>query len=172
MRRILARHFFNRSVLEVAPDLLGKFLVRKYRGQEYVSMIVETEAYGAAHDLASHARSGKTPRNTPMFDGPGTIYVYFTYGMHWLLNLVVDAKDYPSAVLIRGLEDVTGPARLTKKLRIDRRLNRRALGKVTKLWVEDRGVVIKKGDIKKTPRIGVDYAGVWSKKPYRFVLKK
>jgi DNA-3-methyladenine glycosylase len=135
-------------------------------------MIVETEAYGAAHDKASHARSGKTARNAPMFDGPGTIYVYLTYGMHWLLNLVVDKKEYPSAVLIRGLEGVTGPARLTKKLQIGKGLNRKTLGKASGLWVEDRGVVIEKSDIKKTPRVGVDYAGVWAKKPYRFVLKK
>jgi len=170
MRCVLTKKFFNRPVLEVAPDLIGKFLVRRYRGKEIASMIMETEAYDGVHDLACHARNGKTKRNTPMFDEAGTIYVYFTYGMHWMLNLVTGEKEYPAAVLIRGLEDVSGPARLTKKFHIDRKLNHKPLGKPSGLWVEDRGVVITRREIKRTPRIGVSSAGEWAKKPYRFVL--
>ena len=171
MRRVLTRKFFNRSVLEVAPDLIGKFLVRRYRGREIASVIIETEAYDGANDLACHARNGKTKRNEPMFDEAATIYVYFTYGVHWMLNLVTGEREYPAAVLIRALEDVSGPARLTKRLHVDEKLNHKPLGKSSGLWVEDRGVAIAPKEIKRTPRIGVSYAGKWAKKPYRFVLK-
>ena len=171
-RKILTRAFFNRPTLKVAEELIGKFLVRKIGRKEVASMIVETEAYDGPLDLACQARSGKTKRNFPMFEEAGTIYVYFTYGMHWMLNLVTGEKEYPAAVLIRGLADVSGPGRLTKKLKIDKRLNNKKLGKKSGLWVEDRGVKIKKFDIQKTPRIGVSYAGEWVKKPYRFILVK
>ena len=171
-RKILTRAFFNRPTLKVAEELIGKFLVRKIGRKEVASMIVETEAYDGPLDLACQARSGKTKRNFPMFEEAGTIYVYFTYGMHWMLNLVTGEKEYPAAVLIRGLADVSGPGRLTKKLKIDKRLNTKKLGKKSGLWVEDRGVKIKKFDIQKTPRIGVSYAGEWVKKPYRFILVK
>ena len=139
-------------------------------------MITETEAYDGPNDLACHARSGKTKRNWPMFEDAGTIYVYFTYGMHWMLNLVTGAKEYPAAVLIRGLRvaDVRldGPAKLTKYLKIDKKLNSLTLGKKTSLWVEDRGVKINPRHIKRTPRIGVAYAGSYATKPWRFVLAR
>jgi len=198
-KRVLTKTFFNRPVSLVAEELIGKFLVRrlprqsatnlrKFARHEVAMMIVETEAYGGSRDLASHARSGKTKRNFPMFEEAGTIYVYFTYGMHWMLNIVTGKKEEPAAVLIRGVlltninlstsdvdrvdRLVSGPGRLTKALRIDKKLNTKKLGKKSGLWVEDRGVKIKKSDIQKTPRIGVSYAGEWAKKPYRFVLIK
>lgn len=133
-------------------------------------MILETEAYDGPKDKACHARSGRTGRNFPMFERASTIYVYFTYGMHWMLNLVTGVKEYPAAVLIRGVESVNGPGRLTKYFSIDKELNAQKLGKRSGLWVEDRGVVISKKDIKRTGRIGVAYAGIWAKKPYRFVV--
>ena len=86
-------------------------------------MIIETEAYGGWSDLASHSRHGKTVRNAPMFAEAGTVYVYFTYGMHWMLNLVCSKKEYPAAVLIRGVETISGPARVTKAFGIDKKLN-------------------------------------------------
>ncbi|HEY4502635.1 MAG TPA: DNA-3-methyladenine glycosylase [Candidatus Paceibacterota bacterium] len=172
MKKVLGIPFFSRPVLQVAPDLLGKFLVRRSGRHEVFSMITETEAYDGERDLACHARNGKTLRNEPLYERAGTIYVYFTYGMHWMLNVVTGEKGYPAAVLIRGLEDVTGPARLTKKFDIDKRLNKKKLGKISGLWIEDRGVVVKKCDIKKTPRIGVHYAGIWAQKSYRFVLSR
>src|SRR3990167_9807467 len=139
MARMLGPAFFDRPTLTVAKDLLGKFLVRRVRGKTVALMIVETEAYDGFKDLASHAHRGQTPRNTPMFGKPGTIYVYFTYGMHWMLNLVCGKKEYPAAVLIRGVEGVSGPALLTRFLKIDKSLNHKPLGKKTGLWVEDRG---------------------------------
>lgn len=133
-------------------------------------MIVETEAYHGLHDKASHAHRGQTARNTPMFGEAGTIYVYFTYGIHWMLNLVTGKEKYPAAVLIRGVEGISGPARLTKALKIDKRLNAKPLSKKSGLWIEDRGIVVRSRDIKKTPRIGIRYAEEYVHKPWRFVL--
>lgn len=175
MKKIVRAAFFDRPPQEVARDLLGKYLVRRMDGKTIAAMIVETEAYDGENDLACHARAGKTARNAPMFGHPGTIYVYFTYGMHWMLNLVCGKREYPAAVLIRGLETsagwrIDGPARLTKSLAIDKQLNNKKLGKPSGLWIEDYGVRIPSRKIHRTPRIGVAYAGAWAKKPWRFVL--
>ena len=171
-RRVLGPEFFDRPALAVARGLIGKFLVRRRDGAEAALMLTETEAYDGPNDKASHAWRGRTARNTPMFGPPGTIYVYFTYGMHWMLNLVCRQADYPAAVLIRGAGAVVGPARLTKALGIDRGLNDRRLGVETGLWVEDRGVAVRPRDIERTPRIGIDYAGDYVDKPWRFVVRK
>jgi DNA-3-methyladenine glycosylase len=167
---ILGPDFFARRTLTVARDLLGKHLVRRIDGEDIAVTINETEAYDGFRDKGSHAHRGRTPRNTPMFGAPGTIYVYFTYGMHFMLNLVTREAGYPSAVLIRAAGDVVGPARLTKALRIDRSLNNRPLGIDTGLWVEDRGVVVRPRDIERTPRIGIPYAADYIEKPWRFVM--
>ena len=175
MATILQQEFFDRPTRAVARELLGKYLVRTVRGKMYASMITETEAYDGFKDLASHARAGKTKRNAPMFDQAGTIYVYCTYGMHWMLNIVCGERDYPAAVLIRGLWRkngalLNGPAKLTKALAIDKRLNGKKLGQNVGLWIEDRGVTIPSQLVRKTPRIGVSYAGVYTIKPWRFVF--
>ncbi len=156
----------------MAKDLLGKYLVRKINGKEVVLMINETEAYDGFLDKASHASRGQTPRNTPMFGRPAHIYVYFTYGIHWMLNIVCGKELYPSAVLIRGAGEVVGPARLTKALSIDKTLNTLPLTKKNGLWIEDRGVVVSRKDIEAGPRIGIGYAGEWAQKPWRFFIKK
>ena len=167
--RILDGAFFDRSPEIVARELLGKYLVRR-NGQKIVAMpITETEAYGGEDDRASHARHGKTARNAPMFAAPGTLYVYFTYGMHWMANIVCGKEGIPSAVLIRGAGDVSGPARLTKFFAVGKALNGKPLGVETGLWVEDRGDAPE--NIRRTPRVGVDYAGAWAKKPWRFVCE-
>lgn len=171
MRKVLTQQFFNRPTLSVAEELLGKYLVRKEKGKETAYKVIEVEAYDGFLDKASHAHRGKTGRNEVMFGKAGTIYIYLTYGMHYMLNIVTGKKEYPAAVLLRGLESISGPGRLTKKLHIDKRMNKKPANKETGLWFEDRGEKINRKDIKKTPRIGVHYAGVWSKKPYRFVLK-
>ena len=135
-------------------------------------MITETEAYHGFNDLGSHARRGKTARNAPMFMGAGTLYVYFTYGMHWMLNIVTEKEEYPAAVLIRAAGDIVGPARLTKALHIDKTFTGKPLGKKTGLWIEDKGMRVRPKDSIKTPRIGIPYAGIYKDKPWRFVLKK
>ena len=169
MRRVLKPSFFNRPVLAAAKSLPGKFLVRKYGGQEISLMITEVEAYDGPDDKASHASRGRTERNKIMFGPAGYLDVYFTYGMHWMLNIVTGANDYPAAILLRGAGDVKGPGRLTKFLHIDRALNGKKANRGSGLWFEDRGVIIKNKDIIRTPRIGVAYAGpIWARKKYRF----
>lgn len=168
---ILQDDFFNRDALIVAKELLGKYLVRKADGKETALMITEVEAYDGFEDKASHAHRGKTKRNEVMFGPPGYFYVYLVYGMHWMLNVTTGKKDYPAAVLIRGVEGFDGPAKLTKFLKIDKKLNDKKADLKAGLWFEDKGVKIKEKDIKKTSRIGVSYAGpIWSKKHYRFLL--
>jgi DNA-3-methyladenine glycosylase len=167
---VLGPDFFDRRSRAVARDLIGKFLVRQRDDGEQALMITETEAYDGFRDKASHAYRGQTPRNTPMFDGPGTIYVYFTYGMHFMVNLVCGPVGRPAAVLIRGAGDIVGPARLTKAMGIDKSINHRPLGRETGLWVEDRGVRIPPRAIIRTPRIGIDHAEEFVDKPWRFLL--
>lgn len=172
-RKILNNNFFSASAIEVAQNLLGKYIVRKYRGTEIALQIFEVEAYDGFEDRASHASRGKTSRNSVMFGEAGFWYIYFTYGMHWMMNIVTGVKDYPSAVLIRGAGDICGPARLTKFLHISGAQNKKFACKKSGLWIEDRGVIVSKSRIQRLPRVGVDYAGlVWSKKPYRFLYSE
>lgn len=142
-------------------------------------MITEVEAYTGPEDLASHAARGrKTARTAVMFGHAGRWYVYFTYGMHWLVNIVTGKEGHPAAVLIRavrlrspqGVLGVSGPARVAKTFRVDGSFTGIPAQKRYGLWVEDRGVRV--SQIVRTPRVGVNYAGpIWAKKPYRFVLK-
>ncbi len=172
MRKVLSKKFFERSAPIVAQDLIGKYLVRKERGKESAFIITEVEAYEGHEDKASHASKGRTKRTEIMFGSAGVFYVYLVYGMYEMLNIVTSAKDYPAAVLIRGVEDINGPGRLTKSLKIKRVLNGKKVARKSGLWIDDRGEKVPKNRIKKTPRIGVDYAGaVWSQKHYRFMLK-
>ncbi|PIY95650.1 3-methyladenine DNA glycosylase, partial [Candidatus Jorgensenbacteria bacterium CG_4_10_14_0_8_um_filter_39_13] len=92
MRKILSQSFFNRPALTVAKELMGKYLVRRYRGKLVSAMITEVEAYDGFKDKASHAFRGMTDRNKIMFGPAGFWYVYFTYGMHWMLNIVTGKK--------------------------------------------------------------------------------
>ncbi len=168
----LTEKFFNRPTLVVARELLGKYLVRR-RGKKLERfMITEVEAYDGFKDKASHASRGLTKRNAPMFGKAGVWYVYFTYGMHWMLNIVTGPEDYPAAVLIRGTEGISGPARITKYLKIDKKFNNKSATPKTGLWVESNPRFRNlKLEIKNSPRIGVSYAGsVWSKKPWRFFI--
>ncbi|MCI0620025.1 DNA-3-methyladenine glycosylase [Candidatus Wolfebacteria bacterium] len=98
----MGQEFFARDARTVARELLGKYLVRRYQGREAAYMITEVEAYVGPHDKASHAHRGRTKRTEVMFGKAGRFYVYLVYGMYWMLNIVTDADDYPSAVLIRG----------------------------------------------------------------------
>lgn len=183
--KVLSPRFFNQPTLKVAENMLGKFLVKRYRGKKIALMITEVEAYDGFDDKASHASRGKTERNKIMFESAGRWYIYFTYGMHWMLNVVCGPKNYPAAILIRGGISVAksrrknilplffdGPAKITKFLKINKKLNEKPASKKTGLWIEDRGIKIKKSRIAKIKRIGVNYAGKeWADKPYRFVIK-
>jgi DNA-3-methyladenine glycosylase len=182
----LPRSFYEQPTIDVAKQLLGKYLVRKHPMGNTVGRIVETEAYVGPQDLACHASKGRTARTEVMFGQAGHAYVYFIYGFYNMLNLVTEAKDYPAAVLIRAAEPVegidlmerrrrdgamrhlaNGPGKLCQAFGIDRSLNGADLcGSV--LFVEDRGEPPPKFQAK--PRIGVDYAGKWKDKPFRFLV--
>ncbi len=163
--------FFNRSALIVAKELIGSYLVTRTPEGIKRYMINETEAYVGPHDLASHSSKGRTKRTEAMFQEAGTIYVYLIYGMHNMLNIVTGEKEYPAAVLIRGVEGISGPGNVAKHLNISKLLNGKMLGTASNLWIEQDSVPVKR-KVVRTPRIGIAYAGpVWAKKLYRFVLK-
>jgi DNA-3-methyladenine glycosylase len=156
----------------VARDLLGKRLVRRMGDRIVGASVVEAEAYVGSHDLACHAARGRTRRTEVMFGPPGTLYIYFIYGMHWMLNVVTGEEGYAAAVLIRGVEGASGPGRLTSALKITGELNGLPAAPPHGLWFEDAGVRVAPSRVMRTPRIGIDYAGpVWSAKKLRFVLK-
>ena len=162
--------FFNRPAEKVANDLIGCALNWKNGDQSEARIITETECCTGPDDLASHAARGRTKRNEAMFGPPGIFYVYFVYGMHWMLNVVTDPVGYPAAVLIRGVEGIVGPGRLTKALRINGNLNGKAASKDTGVWFSERSGPMR-NTVNRSARIGVSYAGpIWSVKPYRFIL--
>ena len=132
----LPRRFFARSTVDVAHELLGQRLVRLADGQRLAGLITETEAYVGPTDLACHARAGRTPRTAVMYGPPGVAYVYFNYGLHWMLNVITEPEDMPAAVLIRGLVVTEGEA-LARSRRgratLEGRRNKAGLGPLEKL---------------------------------------
>jgi DNA-3-methyladenine glycosylase len=183
----LPRFFYEQKTVDVAKQLLGKYLVRKHPEGDTVGRIVETEAYVGPQDLACHASKGRTARTEVMFGQAGHAYVYFIYGFYNMLNLVTEQKDHPAAVLIRAVEPVSGidlmrqrremdklrdlsngPGKLCLAFAIDRSLNGADMCNGV-LYVEDRGDPAPKFNA--TPRIGVDYAGKWKDKRYRFLIR-
>ncbi len=167
---ILDAAFFQRDVLEVAPALLGKKLVRILADGRRLSLaITEVEAYRGEDDLACHARKGRTPRTEVMYWEGGYIYVYLIYGMYDMLNFVCAYRDEPQAVLIRGVEGISGPGRLTKALAIDKQFHEKRVDQLPDLWLEDAEPV---RSWKTDERVGIDYAGdFWKSKPWRFSIK-
>jgi len=185
--RLLTRDFFNRPTQIVARDLLGKCLVRLWNGQRLAGIITETEAYIGETDLGCHASAGRTRRNAVMFGPPGHAYVYFTYGMHWMLNTVTEALDFPAAVLLRaiqpieGLEviqahrqgrDTRGPAKLTQALVIDRQLNGCDLcSRIGGLWIET-GENVPDSTVTIGARVGLNNVPEpWKSMPWRYLVK-
>jgi len=153
----------------MARALLGKVLVRTTALGREERVIVETEAYVGARDLACHASKGCTPRTQVMFGPGGVWYVYLCYGIHEMLNLVTGPAAYPAAILIRGVEGALGPGRVTKQLAIDRALNAKAAAPESGLHLEDHGIVAPPRHVIAGPRVGVAYAGpIWAAKPWRF----
>lgn len=163
----LERDFYTGDVLEVAPGLLGKVMAVKPEGGIVKRFtITETEAYRGTGDRACHASRGRTPRTDVMFGGGGRLYVYFVYGMYWMLNVVTGEENDPQAVLIRGLDGCNGPGRVARLLGIDRSFYGEDLVISERIWIEDQGL---KPGFGTGPRIGIDYAGeYWKNVPWRF----
>lgn len=182
------RSFFAQNTLTVARDLLGARLVRFSAGQRIAGIITETEAYRGEKDLACHARAGNTPRTKVMYGPPGYTYIYFTYGMHWLLNFVTEEEGFPAAVLIRGMhptegldiiaerragrpptEWTNGPAKLCQALGLDRRLNAQDICiPGSPIWVEP-GESIQTPSVTVGPRVGLNSVPEpWKSIPWRF----
>ncbi|MBU2610490.1 MAG: DNA-3-methyladenine glycosylase [Chloroflexi bacterium] len=184
----LRQEFYARATLTVARDLLGARLVRILEGVRLAGIITETEAYIGKVDLGCHAHSGKTKRNAVMFGPPGHAYVYFTYGMHWMLNAVSEAEGFPAAVLIRAIQpvegveiitarrngrDTGGPAKLTQALGIDGALNGVDLcDPATGLWIE-AGLPVPAESVTIGPRVGLyTVPEPWKSKPWRFTFRE
>ena len=192
---LLERDFFTRPTLTVARELLGHRLVREVEGQRLSGLIVETEAYIGLNDTASHASKGRTTRTEVMFGPAGYTYVYFIYGMHYMLNLTTEQPDFPAAVLIRAIHPqegielmqarrqkpgglplkivtlTNGPGKLCQALEIDSRLNRWDMTLGQALWLEP-GEAVAETLVATGPRVGVDYAASEDRlAPWRFWIK-
>jgi DNA-3-methyladenine glycosylase len=185
----LPREFYTRpDVLAIARDLLGQVLVVRARdGRRVSGTIVETEAYRGPEDRASHAYGGRRTRRTEtMYARGGTAYVYFVYGMHHQFNVVTNEADVPHAILVRAVEPregialmrrrrgsrpdrelASGPGKLCQALGIDLRLDGAdLLG--DRVWLEAGERTLARTDVITGPRVGIDYAGAWARRPWRF----
>ena len=186
----LPRQFYARPTLQVARELLGQRLVHVSGGRRLSGLITETEAYIDQTDLACHARFGRTQRTAVMFGPPGRAYVYFTYGMHWMLNIVTEADGMPAAVLIRaalpveglavmqarrGRADaaarlVNGPGKLAQAFGIDKALNGSDLcARGAALFLE-RAALVADSAVQVGPRVGLNNTPEpWKSLPWRFL---
>ncbi|MCE1253448.1 MAG: DNA-3-methyladenine glycosylase [Anaerolineae bacterium] len=189
-KSVLKAFFYERPVLTVARELIGKRLVRMVDGQRISGLIVEAEAYDGETDLACHARAGRTPRTETMYGPPGRAYVYFTYGMHWMLNCVCAHQGYPAAVLIRAILPLegtafissrrpgrpakdwcNGPAKLCQALEITGSLNGADLCLPDAELRIEEGLEVPDARVQRTPRIGIDLVPEpWRSQPWRFVV--
>ena len=187
VNKILSRKFYNRPTLTVARELIGTRLVRIDRGRKLVGLITETEAYISERDLACHCKAGRTPRTQVMYGEAGHAYVYFTYGNHWMMNVVTEEVDFPAAVLIRAIQpvegvelmsrrrkgcDTFGPGKLTQAMGITKSQNGVDLTETTSgLWIE-AGVKVPNSLVTKGPRVGLNNTPEpWLSKPWRFLVK-
>jgi DNA-3-methyladenine glycosylase len=177
--RALPRRFYQRDTVAVARELLGTYLVHVQQGVERVGRIVEVEAYLGPHDLAAHSSKGLTARNRSMFGPAGHAYVYMIYGVHFCMNVVTGGAGQGSAVLLRALEPVRnvtgrtqGPGLLCKAMHIDRRLDGHdLLSDALFVAAAQPPGAGGRARIACARRIGVDYAGPWSRRLLRFYLK-
>jgi len=165
----LQRDFYLQDVLDVAPALIGKQIIRTWpSGQQSSYIISETEAYNGIHDKACHAHKGRTPRTDIMFREGGKVYMYLIYGMYWMFNIVSGPDALPQAVLIRGIKGLNGPGRLAREMQLDKSFYGEDLLVSERIWIVDSGF---SASCSASPRINIDYAGEpWKSKPWRFTL--
>jgi len=165
---IYNKTFFENDVLKVAPNLLGKYLAINTDKIQNKYKITEVEAYRGEEDSACHASKGRTERCEIMYSSGGHIYVYLIYGMYWMLNIVTGRTGNPQAVLIRGLEGLDGPGKITRKLGIDKSYYGENLLVSNRIWLENQN---ENAEYITGKRIGIDYAGeYWKNKHWRFIL--
>lgn len=172
----LPREFYDRDPRLVARDLLGMILVNRTDGVERLGRIVEVEAYLGPHDKAAHSSRGLTPRTRVMFGPPGYAYVFMIYGMHFCMNVVTEKEGLASAVLLRAIEPIrnisgsgSGPGRLSRAMHIDMRHNGWDLTGDTLFISSDPE--IRRFQVIRRPRVGVDYAGDWARRLLRYYIK-
>lgn len=190
LKSVLDQSFYDREVTDVARDLIGRRLVRKSNGTTLAGIIIEAEAYRGEEDLACHAHVGKTKRNAVMYGPPGFAYIYFTYGMHWMLNCVCGPENFPAAVLLRsilptdGLQTIAyrrhqrspkewcnGPAKITQALDLDSRMNNTPLFHQNGPLRIEEGIHIPQEMIQTSPRIGLGATPEpWLSKPWRYFI--
>lgn len=184
---ILSRDFYNRPTLTVARELIGARLVRILDGHTLAGWITETEAYIGQDDLACHARAGLTPRTRVMFGEPGHAYVYFTYGNHWMLNVVTEREGFPAAVLLRAIQpvegidimlerrggrDTFGPGKLCQAMGITKAENGIDLTETAGGLRIEAGIRVPDSLVTKGPRVGLNNTPEpWLSKPWRFLVK-
>ena len=174
--RRLGASFYRRPALVVARDLLGRTLCREQAdGTVLRGRLVEVEAYDGPSDRASHAFRGLTARNRWMFEPGGLAYVYLVYGMHHCLNVVTGDAGYPAAILLRAATspngaNASGPGRLTRAFGVDRTLDGSSF-LTGPLWLE-AGEPVPDPIVRRTRRIGVDYAGSWAARRFRFIVAR
>lgn len=171
MKKIENKIFFKKDAITLAKNLIGKWIETDVNGKKTKGQIKETEAYLGISDSACHSYNGKkTKRTETMFMEGGTIYIYLCYGMHYLFNIVCSEKDIPEAVLIRALVEADGPAKTTKFLNIDNKLNGENIANNSKISIYDDG---KSYSYKTAKRVGIDYALEKDKNAMlRFILEK
>jgi DNA-3-methyladenine glycosylase len=187
----LPRNFFSRPTRIVAQELLGCLLVRHLNGHRLSGVIVEAEAYIGEEDLACHAKAGRTSRTQVMYGPAGFSYVYFTYGMHWMLNVVTESEEFPAAVLIRAIQPVegvdvmqrlrgrkeipdlcSGPAKLTQALDITRAQNGLDLCQLSSQIAIEPHTKFPSGTVSASPRIGLgNTPEPWKSKPWRYAVR-
>lgn len=167
MSQRLGYSFFCRDALEIAPEILGKALVRVFPdGLKLCLPVTEVEVYRGMEDRACHASKGISDRNRVMFSRGGYIYMYLVYGMHWMFNIVTGAPGNPEALLIRGAGDISGPGRLTRQLQMGSEFYGEDLTESDRIWLEDAPPM---NNFTTGPRVGIDYAGEpWASIPWRY----
>jgi len=161
--------FYQRDALTIAPEILGKTLVRAWPdGTRICLPISEVEVYLGTHDRACNASKGKTERNQIMFANGGVIYMYLVYGMHWMFNIVTGTVDQPEALLIRGIGNIYGPGRVTRHLQLDKHFYGEDLATSEMIWLEEAPPVKRYST---GPRVGINYAGEpWVSMPWRYKI--
>lgn len=166
MMKKLEKHFYAQNAVDLAVNLLGKTLVRVFEdGRKMHYKITATEAYCGSEDKACHASKGRTARTEVMFHEGGKIYVYLIYGIHWLFNVVAGEENNPQAVLICGIDNIKGSGRVGRELKIDKSFYGDDLTTSERIWIEES---LDKPTYVATTRVGIDYAGKWKDKLWRF----